>query len=82
VQGRLLYLSMARRAHQRASARATGVEEEHGELEDFLDDFSVESDRFITSEPGRDILPPIFRGRFRIMKSEFCVRQTVALVGS
>jgi hypothetical protein len=44
VQGRLHHLATARRAHQRASVRATGIEEEHGELEVLLDDFIGESD--------------------------------------
>jgi hypothetical protein len=53
VKGRLQHLSMARRAHQRASVRATGIEEEHGELEVLLDDFIGESDEFTASEAAR-----------------------------
>jgi hypothetical protein len=53
VQGRLQHLSMARRAHQRASVRATGIEEEHGELEVLLEDFIGESDEFTASEAAR-----------------------------
>jgi hypothetical protein len=53
VQGRLQHLAVMRRAHQRTSARATGVEEEHGELEVLLDDFIGESDEFIASEADR-----------------------------
>jgi hypothetical protein len=44
---------MARRAHQRASERATGIEEEHGELEVLLDDFIGESDEFTEREAAR-----------------------------
>jgi hypothetical protein len=44
---------VARRAHQRASARATGVEEDHGEPEELLDDIFGESDEFMASEAGR-----------------------------
>jgi hypothetical protein len=53
VQGRLQHLTVARRAHQRASASATGLEEEHGELEELLDDITGESDEFMASEAGR-----------------------------
>jgi hypothetical protein len=44
---------VARRTHQRASEGATGVEEEHGELEELLDDFNVESDEFMAREARR-----------------------------
>jgi hypothetical protein len=44
---------VARRAHQRASARTTGVKEEHGELEELLDDIIGESDEYKASEAGR-----------------------------
>jgi hypothetical protein len=53
VQGRLKHLSMARRAQKRASVPATGIEEEHGELEVLLDDFIGESDEFTASEAAR-----------------------------
>jgi hypothetical protein len=53
VQGRLQHITVARRAHQRASARATGVEEEHGELENLPDDIIGESGEFMASEAGR-----------------------------
>jgi hypothetical protein len=53
IQGRLQHLMDARRAHQRVSARATGIEEEHGELECLLDDLIDESDRFKASEAER-----------------------------
>jgi hypothetical protein len=50
---RLQYLTVALRAHQRASARATGVEEEHRELEELLDGIIGESDEFMATEAGR-----------------------------
>jgi hypothetical protein len=53
VQGRLSHLATARRAHQRTSARATGVEEEHGELEVLLDDIIAERDEFVATEADR-----------------------------
>jgi hypothetical protein len=53
VQGRLHHLATARRAPQRASVRATGVEEEHGELEVIVDDFIGESDDFLAREADR-----------------------------
>jgi hypothetical protein len=43
LQGRVQHLLEARRAYQRETARATGIEEEHGELEVLLDDVIVES---------------------------------------
>jgi hypothetical protein len=52
VQGRLQHLTVARRTHQRASARATGVEEEHRELEELLADIIGKSDEFMASEAG------------------------------
>jgi hypothetical protein len=53
IQGRLQRLMDARRAHQRVSARATGVEGEHGEVECLLDDPIDEADRFKASESER-----------------------------
>jgi hypothetical protein len=53
IQGRLQHLMDARRAHQRVSARATGIEEEHGEVECLLEDLIDESDRFKASETER-----------------------------
>jgi hypothetical protein len=38
LQGRVQHLLVARCTNQRATARATGIEEEHGELEILLDD--------------------------------------------
>jgi hypothetical protein len=52
-QGRLQHLIVARRAHQRASARATGAEKDHRELEELLDDNIGESDEVMASEAGR-----------------------------
>jgi hypothetical protein len=50
VQGRLHLLAKARRAHQRASMRATAFKEYHGELEAHLHEFIGESDDFLESE--------------------------------
>jgi hypothetical protein len=53
VQGRLQRLATARRAHQRQSARSTGVKEEHGEVEVVLDVLIDEADEFNASEADR-----------------------------
>jgi hypothetical protein len=45
---------MAGRAHQRASVRNSAVEEDHGEIEELLDDFTVESDEFMASKADQD----------------------------
>jgi hypothetical protein len=44
LQGRIQPLLEARRTNQRATARVTGIEEEHGELEILLDDVIEEAD--------------------------------------
>jgi hypothetical protein len=46
----LQHLVDARRTHQRASARATGIEEEHGELDCLLDEVLEEGERFKEGE--------------------------------
>jgi hypothetical protein len=43
----------ARRTNQRAAARATGIEEKHGELEILLDDVIGEADTFKSTEVER-----------------------------
>jgi hypothetical protein len=53
LQGRVQHLLEARRTHQRATARATGIEEEHGELEILLDDVIDEADAFKSTEVER-----------------------------
>jgi hypothetical protein len=53
LQGRVQHLLEARRTNQRATARATGIEEEHGELEILLDDVIEEADAFKSTEVER-----------------------------
>jgi hypothetical protein len=52
-QGRVQHLLEARRTNQRATARATGIEEEHGELEILLDDVIEVADAFKSTEVER-----------------------------
>jgi hypothetical protein len=53
LQGRVQHLLEARRTNQRTTARATGIEEEHGELEMLLDDVVEEADAFKSTEVER-----------------------------
>jgi hypothetical protein len=53
LQGSVQHLLDARRANQRATARATGIEEEHGELEILLDDVINEAHAFKSTEVER-----------------------------
>jgi hypothetical protein len=53
LQGRVQHLVEARRANQRATARATGIEEVHGQLEILLDDVIGEADFFKSTEVQR-----------------------------
>jgi hypothetical protein len=53
LQGRVQHLVEARRANQRATVRATGIEEVHGELEILLDDVIGEADFFKSTEAQR-----------------------------
>jgi hypothetical protein len=50
LQGLVQRLLETRRTSQRATARATGIEEEHGELEILLDDVIEEADAFKSTE--------------------------------
>jgi hypothetical protein len=50
LQGRVQHLLEERLANQRATARATGIEEENGALEVLLDDFIEEADAFKSTE--------------------------------
>jgi hypothetical protein len=53
LQGRVQHLLEARRTNQRAKARATGIEEEYGELEILLDDVIEEAETFKSTEMER-----------------------------
>jgi hypothetical protein len=53
LQGRVQHLLVARRTNQRATARATGIEEEHGELEILFNDVIEEADAFKSTEVER-----------------------------
>jgi hypothetical protein len=53
LQGRVQHLVEARRADQRVTARETGIEEEHDELEVLLDDVIGEADFFKSTEVNR-----------------------------
>jgi hypothetical protein len=53
LQGRVQHLLEARRTDQRTTARATGIEEEHGELEMLLDGVVEEADAFKSTEVER-----------------------------
>jgi hypothetical protein len=52
-KGRFQHLLEARRTNQRATARATGIEEEHGELVILLDDVIEEADVFKSTKVER-----------------------------
>jgi hypothetical protein len=53
LQGRVQHLLEARRTNQRATARATGIEEEHGELEILPDNLIEKADAFKSTEVER-----------------------------
>jgi hypothetical protein len=56
LQGRVQHLLEARRTNQRATAKATGIEEEHGELEILLDYVIEEADALKSTEvEGREV---------------------------
>jgi hypothetical protein len=53
VQGRLQHLAKARRVRQIKSSSATGVEEDYGEVDVFIDEFVGETDDFKASEANK-----------------------------